>query len=59
MMTKRRYNIKARNILISSLGVNEYHSVSHCKTSTVMCDALKTFHEGTEDVKQSKINTLI
>lgn len=30
---KFQYDLKARNILISSLGVNEYRSVSHCKTA--------------------------
>jgi len=39
---KVKCNLKAWNILISSLGVNEYHYVSHCKTSK----------EGTDDVKQ-------
>jgi predicted component of viral defense system (DUF524 family) len=47
------------NILISSLGVNEYHLVSHYKTTKAMWDTLETLHEGTDDVKQSKINTLI
>jgi len=47
-----QYDFKARNILISSLGVNEYHYVSHCKTSKDMWDALETLHEGTNDVKQ-------
>jgi hypothetical protein len=51
--------LKARKIFISSLGVNEYHSVSHCKTAKAMWDALETLHEGTDDVKQSKINTLV
>jgi len=51
---KVQYNLKARNILISSLGVNEYHSVSYCKTAIAMWDALKTLHEGTDDVKQKK-----
>jgi hypothetical protein len=41
---KVQYNLKARNILISSLGVNEYHFVSHCKTSKDMGDALETLH---------------
>ena len=45
---KVQYDLKARNILISSLGVNEYHSVSHCKTSKDMWDALETLHEGIE-----------
>ena len=34
---KVQYDLKAQNILISSLGVNEYHSISHCKTSKDMC----------------------
>jgi len=51
--------LKARDILISSLGVNGYHSVSHCKTAKAMWDALETLHEGTDNVKQSKINTLV
>ena len=45
---KVQNNLKARNILISSLRVNEYHSVSHCKTSKDMWDALETLHEGIE-----------
>jgi len=56
---KVQYDLKAQNILISSLGVNEYHSVSHCKTSKDMWDALETLHEGTDQVNQSKINTLV
>jgi len=27
---KGQYDLKARNILISALGMNEYHSISHC-----------------------------
>jgi len=56
---KVQYDLKAHNILISSLGVNEYHSVSHCKTAKDMWDALETLHEGTDEVKQSKVNTLV
>jgi len=56
---KVQYSLMTRNILISSLGVNEYHSVSHCKTAKAMWDALKILHERTDDVKQSKINTLV
>jgi len=56
---KVQYDLKAGNIPISSLGVNEYHSISHCKTSQDMWDALETLHEGTDEVKQSKINTLV
>lgn len=49
---KVQHDFKARNILISTLGVNEYHSVSHCKTSKAMGDALETLHKDIEDVKQ-------
>ena len=37
-----QYDLKAQNILISSLGVNEYHFISHCKTAKDMWDALET-----------------
>jgi len=56
---KVQYDLRAQNILISSLGVNEYHFVSHCKTAKDMWDVLETLQEGTDDVKQSKINTLV
>jgi hypothetical protein len=49
---KVQYNLKARNILISSLGVNVHHSASHCKTSKDMWDALETLYQGTDEVKQ-------
>ena len=52
---KVQYDLKAQNILISSLGVNEYHFVSHCKTTKDMWDALETLHEGTNDVKNPKL----
>lgn len=52
---KESYNLKARNIFISLLSVNVHFSISHCKTSK---DALQILHQRTEDVKQSKINTL-
>jgi len=60
-MRKRRSNTIRRHEISSSppLGVNEYHFVSPCKTSKDMWDALETLHEGTDEVKQSKINTLV
>ena len=49
---KVQYDLKARNILISSLRVNEYNFVSHCKTFKDMWDPLETLHQGTDEVKQ-------
>ena len=56
---KIQYDLKTRNILISSLRVNEYHFISHCKIAKNKWDALKTLHEGTNDVKQLKINMFV
>src|ERR1044072_6046519 len=38
------YDWKAKNILISSLGVGEYFKVSHCATAKAMWDALQVSH---------------
>src|SRR3954463_752042 len=53
-----RYDWKARNMIIDSLGVNEYFRVSHCRTAKAMWDALQVSHEGTNDVKLARINPL-
>ncbi|KEH33179.1 hypothetical protein MTR_3g026340 [Medicago truncatula] len=53
-MKNVQYDLKARNMLISALGVNEYYLDPYCNTSKAIWDALETLHEGTEDVKQSK-----
>ncbi|XP_058721912.1 uncharacterized protein LOC131593431 [Vicia villosa] len=52
------YDWKARNILISALGVDEYYRVSHCRSAKAMWDTLQVAHEGTDDVKLARINTL-
>ena len=49
---------RGRNMIISALGVDEYYRVSHCTTAKEMWDALEVAHEGTPEVKQSRINTL-
>ncbi|KAK2370012.1 gag-protease polyprotein [Trifolium repens] len=55
---KVNYDAKAQNILISSLGIEQFYHVSHCSTAKEMWDTLVTHFEGTNDVKISKINTL-
>ena len=42
---------KAKNILTSALGVDEFYRVSHCETAKVMWEELEIAHEGTNDVK--------
>ena len=53
-----QYNLKAKNIIISALGMDEYFRVSNCKSAKDMWDTLQVTHEGTNDVKRSRINTL-
>src|ERR1051325_5191345 len=45
-------------MLIVALGVDEYFRVSYCTTTKAMWDALQIAHEGTNDVKLARINTL-
>ena len=53
-----QYNLKAKNIITSALGIDEYFRVSNCKSAKDMWDTLQVTHEGTTDVKRSRINTL-
>jgi len=53
-----QYNLKAKNIITSTLGMDDYFRVSNCKSAKDMWDTLQVTHEGTIDVKRSKINTL-
>nr|KYP40635.1 Copia protein [Cajanus cajan] len=56
---KFQYNLKAKNIITSALGIDEYFRISNCKNAKEMWDTLKITHEGTNDVKRSRKNTLI
>jgi len=53
-----QYNLKAKNIITSALGMDEYFRVSNCKNAKEMWDTLSVTHEGTTNVKRSRINTL-
>lgn len=49
---------KAKNILISALDVDEYYRVSYREITKAMWDILEVSHEGTNEFKQDRINTL-
>ena len=49
-------NAKAKNILTCSLGKNKYSRVSSCTSVFEMSKLLEMTHEGTSQVKNSKIN---
>ena len=53
-----QYNLKAKNKITSALGMDEYFRVSNCKNAKEMWDTLQVTHEGTTNIKRSRINTL-
>ncbi|GKV11067.1 hypothetical protein SLEP1_g22353 [Rubroshorea leprosula] len=52
-------NNKAINMLQCALNPTEFHRVFGCDTAKEMWDMLEVTHEGTSQVKESKINRLI
>ena len=45
-----QYNLKAKNIISSPLGIDEYFRVSNCSNAKGMWDTLQLTHEGTTNV---------
>jgi len=48
---KAQYDSVAKNIITSSLNLDEFFRVSQCTSSKEMWDILEVTHEGTSDVK--------
>ncbi|XP_070002024.1 uncharacterized protein [Nicotiana sylvestris] len=51
-------NFRATKILVCGIGPEEYNRISAYNTAKEIWEALQTAHEGTTQVKQSKINML-
>ncbi|XP_069154328.1 sporulation-specific protein 15-like [Solanum lycopersicum] len=49
---------KAKTLLVCGIGPDEFNRVSACESAKEIWDCLKTAHEGTEQVKESKIDML-
>ncbi|GKU99710.1 hypothetical protein SLEP1_g12512 [Rubroshorea leprosula] len=58
-LEKIMINNKAINMLQCAFNPTEFHRVSGCDTAKAMWDMLEVTHEGTSQVKESKINRLI
>ncbi|GKV41208.1 hypothetical protein SLEP1_g48774 [Rubroshorea leprosula] len=58
-LVKIMINNKAINMLQRALNPTEFHRVSGCDTAKEMWDMLEVTHEGTSQVKESKINRLL
>ena len=49
---------KAKTLLVCGIGPDEFNRVSACESAKGIWDCLKTSHEGTKKVKESKIDML-
>jgi len=54
-----QYNVKARNIISSTLTLDEFYRISICTSAREMWEILRVIHERTEDVKRARKNSLI
>ena len=52
-------NAKAMNILYCAFDPNEYNRIFTCESTKEIGDRLEVTHEGTSQVKESKINILV
>ncbi len=52
-------NARAMNTLYCALDVNEFNKVSTCSSAKEIWDRLEVTHEGTNQVKESKMNILV
>ncbi|GAV91935.1 UBN2 domain-containing protein, partial [Cephalotus follicularis] len=52
-------NAKAKHVIICALNSNEFNRVSSCTTAKEMWDRLEVTYEGTNQVKDAKINMLV
>jgi len=54
-----QYDCVAKNIITSTLNLDEFFKVSQCSSAKEMWDILKVTHEGTNDVKRARKNALV
>ncbi|XP_075107081.1 uncharacterized protein LOC142180060 [Nicotiana tabacum] len=51
-------NFRAKKILVCGISLDKYNRISACQSAKEIWEALQTAHEGTTQVKQSKIDML-
>ena len=54
-----KLNAKAMNVIYCALDANEFNRISTCSSAKKIWDRLEVTHEGTNQVKESKINMLV
>jgi len=56
---RAQYNVRARNIILSTLTLDEFYKIFVCTSAREMLEILILTHEGTNDVKRARKNLLI
>ena len=56
---KAQYDLVAKNIITSSLIMDEFFRISQCSSTKEMWEVLEVTHEGIEDMKRSRKHSLI
>jgi len=56
---RAHYDVRAKNIISSALTLDEFYRVFVCESTKEMWDVLEVTHEGTNEVKRARKNTLI
>ena len=52
-------NNKAKNLLLTTIAASEYYLISSCGTAKEIWDRLSETYEGTNTIKETKINALL
>jgi len=56
---RAHYDVRAKNIISYALTLDDFYRVSICQSAKEMWDVLEVTHEGTNEVKRVRNNTLI
>jgi len=56
---RAQYDVRARNIISSTLTLDEFYKILVCTSARDMWEILRVTHEGTYDVKRARKNSLI
>ena len=56
---RAHYDVRAKNIISFALPLDGFYRVSICESAKEMWDVLEVTHEGTDEVKRARKNTLI
>ena len=56
---RAQYDVRAKNIISYALTLDEFYRISVCTSAQEMWEILRVTHEGTDDVKRARKNSLI